>query len=219
LLTEGIICRRQDILDIQSGKSNVVIVKLHPAINFDYGQLARHSFVSSSCGVCGKRSIAAVFALQKQILHSGQPRIHPTVIHGLALSTRNAQSNFRRTGGLHAAALFDPLGNLLSLYEDVGRHNAVDKLIGSQLLAGRIPIRSSILFLSGRAGFELIQKAVIAGIPIVAAVGAPSSLAVSLARQSSMTLIGFARDGRFNLYCDAGRLDLPFLDSRHRDAS
>jgi FdhD protein len=134
------------------------------------------------------------------------PKINQSVIYGLSRTQRAAQDNFRRTGGIHAAALFDEDGQMLSLFEDVGRHNALDKLIGAQLLAGQLPLKDKVLLVSGRASFELIQKAAMAGIPVMAAVGAPSSLAVSLARQVSMTLVGFVRDDRFNVYTDFGRL-------------
>jgi FdhD protein len=206
LFTEGIIRREQDIAAIRATGANSILATLGPTAQVDPARLDRQSFVSSSCGVCGKRSIAAVFALQRQRLPIGVPRVEPHVVHDLPRTQRAAQATFDRTGGLHAAALFDPAGRLLSLYEDVGRHNALDKLIGAELLAGRIPLNNRILLVSGRASFELIQKACIAGIPVLAAVGAPSSLAVSLARQSAMTLLGFVRDDRFNVYADAGRL-------------
>jgi FdhD protein len=204
--TEGIIRNENEIADIRPAETNIVLARLQPTARLDSARFDRHSFVSSSCGVCGKRSIAAVFALQRHALQSGVPRIEFQVIHGLSQTQRAAQATFNRTGGLHAAALFDPEGQLISLYEDVGRHNALDKLIGSELLAGRVPLGNRLLLVSGRASFELIQKALMAGIPVLAAVGAPSSLAVTLARKSAMTLLGFVRDGRFNVYADAGRL-------------
>jgi len=206
LFTEGIIRHENEIADIRTTAFNIVLATLEPTARVDPARFDRHSFVSSSCGVCGKRSIAAVFALKRHVLQRGAPRIEAKIIQGLSQTQRAAQTTFERTGGLHAAALFDPAGRLLSLYEDVGRHNALDKLIGSELRAGRVPLEDKLLLLSGRASFELIQKAAMAGIPVVAAVGAPSSLAVSLARQSAMTLLGFVRDGRFNVYADAGRL-------------
>jgi FdhD protein len=206
LFTEGIIQDENEIEDIRSTAANIVLATLKPTARVDPARLERQSFVSSSCGVCGKRSIAAVFAVQRHALQFGAPLVNSQTVHGLSGAQRAAQASFNRTGGLHAAALFDTAGRLLSLYEDVGRHNALDKLIGSELLAGRIPLANGILLVSGRASFELIQKAAIAGIPVLAAVGAPSSLAVTLARQSGMTLLGFVRDGRFNIYADAGRL-------------
>ncbi|MDB5340691.1 MAG: formate dehydrogenase accessory sulfurtransferase FdhD [Planctomycetaceae bacterium] len=206
LFSEGIIRDADDIVEIHATSANIVQVTLKPTAQFDPARLDRHSFVSSSCGVCGKRSIAAVFALKHHELQPGFPKIQSEIVNGLPRAQRAAQANFRRTGGIHATALFDESGHLLSVYEDVGRHNALDKMIGAELLAGRLPLSNRLVLVSGRASFELIQKASLAGIPVLAAVGAPSSLAVSLARQSSMTLLGFVRDDRFNVYADAGRL-------------
>jgi FdhD protein len=205
-LTEGIVEKADDIVGIKMIATNVIEITLNPLVSVDFSRLERQSFVSSSCGVCGKRSTAAVFAVKRHVFQPGQPQISADTVHGLPQTLRRKQSTFNRTGGLHAAALFDPQGELLSLFEDVGRHNAVDKLIGYEVLARRVPLSRCVLFLSGRASFELVQKAAMAGIPFVAAVGAPSSLAVSLAGQCSMTLLGFVRDGRFNVYADAGRL-------------
>lgn len=206
LLTEGIVQRPDQIVDIRTIGTNTLLVALDPQTEHDLSGLERHSFVSSSCGICGKRSIAAVFASKRHTLKAGHPKVESQIVHGLSDKQRKAQPTFERTGGLHASALFTEQGELVSLYEDVGRHNALDKLIGNELLHGRVPLNERILFLSGRASFELIQKSAMAGIPFVAAVGAPSSLAVSLARQCSMTLLGFVRNGRFNIYSDAGRL-------------
>lgn len=206
LFTEGMVRHESEIADIRSTSHNIVLATLTSAARIDPARFERHSFVSSSCGVCGKRSIAAVFARKRHMLQIGAPRVASEVIHGLAAAQRAAQDSFNRTGGLHAAAMFDPAGGLLSLYEDVGRHNALDKLIGAEFLAGRVPLGNRLLFLSGRTSFELIQKAAMAGLPVVAAVGAPSSLAVTLAKETAMTLLGFVRNGRFNVYADAGRL-------------
>jgi FdhD protein len=209
LLTEGLIRDRSDLVRMEPIADNVICVTIAAGADINFKQLERHSFVSSSCGICGKRSIAAVFGLLRHELRAGCPQIRCETIHGMSQTQRRSQPTFARTGGLHAAALFNQEGQILALYEDVGRHNAVDKLVGSAFLAGRIPLQNDILFLSGRASFELIQKAAIAGIPIVAAVGAPSSLAVTLARNCSMTLLGFVRDGRFNVYADSNRLVEP----------
>lgn len=206
LFTEGIISQAEQIAEIINDKCNVVIVALKVGVELDAKLFERHSFVASSCGVCGKKSIAAVKVKRHYQTNPGQPVVSFPTIDGLAATMRQAQSSFDSTGGIHASALFNSKGELLALHEDVGRHNALDKVIGSQFLAGRLPLNESILMVSGRASFELVQKASHAGIPILVAVGAPSSLAVSLAQECGMTLIGFARDGRFNIYTGAERI-------------
>ncbi|MBP9089422.1 formate dehydrogenase accessory sulfurtransferase FdhD [bacterium] len=207
LFTEGIISRTDQIEEIINDKSNVVIVALKAGVELDPRLFERHSFVASSCGVCGKKSIAAVKVKRLHQSISGMPLVSAQTIHNLSASMRDSQANFNSTGGIHASALFDSLGTLLLLREDVGRHNALDKVIGSQFLQDKLPLNESILMVSGRASFELVQKASHAGIPVLVAVGAPSSLAVSLAQECGMTLIGFARDGRFNVYSAAERID------------
>lgn len=224
LFTEGIIKRHDDWSRIEYIDNNHVLVEFSRYAYLDVSKLERQSFVSSSCGVCGKRSIAAVFSEQQYPLTPGSPRLQVDLIHRLPEIQRKAQDNFHRTGGIHASALFDANGNLLSLFEDVGRHNALDKLIGNQMFADKLPLTQHILLLSGRASFELIQKACMAGIRVVAAVGAPSSLAVQLARETSMTLLGFVRENRFNVYADAGRLQFhrtsaPEVDSQPTEES
>jgi FdhD protein len=179
---------------------NVVRVDLRAGHTVDLSRAERHSYTSSSCGVCGKTSLAAVRVAMGARLIPGQPIVNADLIRELPGRQRSAQEVFDRTGGLHAAALFDPAGELRCIREDVGRHNALDKLIGHEFLAGRVPLSDGVLLVSGRASFELVQKAAVAGIPILAAVGAPSSLAVELARDRGMTLIGFVRDDRFNVY-------------------
>ncbi len=206
LFTEGIISQVEQIAEIINDKCNVVIVALKVGVELDSKLFERHSFVASSCGVCGKKSIAAVKVKRHHQTNPGQPVVSSSTIDGLAATMRQAQSSFDSTGGIHASALFNSKGELLSLREDVGRHNALDKVIGSQFLAGQLPLNESILMVSGRASFELVQKASHAGIPILVAVGAPSSLAVSLAQECGMTLVGFARDGRFNIYTGAERI-------------
>ena len=206
LFTEGIISQVEQIAEIINDKCNVVIVALNAGVELDAKLFERHSFVASSCGVCGKKSIAAVKVKRHYQTNPGQPIVSSPTIDGLAATMRQAQSSFDSTGGIHASALFDRDGKLLVLREDVGRHNALDKVIGSQFLAGQLPLSESILMVSGRASFELVQKASHAGIPILVAVGAPSSLAVSLAQECGMTLIGFARAGRFNIYTGAERI-------------
>jgi FdhD protein len=207
LFTDGIIDGAENIEGVRRAGLNAVEARLRSGVNPDAARLDRHSFVSSSCGACGKRSIAAVRVASHHPIIPGEPRFAPEMIHGLPRALRAAQSGFARTGGIHASGLFDADGRLLALREDVGRHNALDKLIGSELLAGRIPLAGRIVLVSGRVSFELVQKAAIAGVPVLGAVGAPSSLAVDLARESRMTLLGFVRDARFNVYSDAGRID------------
>jgi FdhD protein len=189
----------------EESAGNVVEVHLRPGVAFDAETMTRHVFTSSSCGVCGKASIEAVrVACQRS--PRGALTMDPELLLGLPAHLSAAQPVFTRTGGLHAAALFDTGGELLLLREDVGRHNAVDKLVGSLLLDDRLPASERILLVSGRASFELVQKALLAGIPTLAAVGAPSSLAVELAGEYNMTLIGFLRHGRFNVYSGLERL-------------
>jgi FdhD protein len=187
---------------------NSVRVELRPDVTVDLDRLERHFYTTSSCGVCGKSSLDALEVNAAPLAAADQFRIAAAAIHELPKKLREEQAVFERTGGLHAAALFDSAGRLIEIREDVGRHNAVDKLIGSQLLAGRVPIANRGLLVSGRASFELIQKAIVAGIPLLAAVGAPSSLAVELARRFGATLVGFLRDERFNVYWGAERIEL-----------
>jgi FdhD protein len=202
LFTEGILRDRYEIDDVgQTGASgNVVRVRLADGADVDLGRLDRHFYTTSSCGVCGKTSIDALRTTSRHPLPPGDPVVDADLIHGLPRALRAAQAVFDATGGLHASALFDAEGRLRCLREDVGRHNALDKVIGAELRAGRLPAHDRLLVVSGRASFELVQKAVMAGIPILVAVGAPSSLAVQLATCTGMTLVGFAREGRFNIY-------------------
>lgn len=207
LFTEGILTTRDQVVGARTcGNGNVVRVDLAADVTVDLARLERHFYTASSCGVCGKASIEAVRMGSCIRAPEGRPVVEAAVIYNLPARLRTAQSVFDRTGGLHAAALFDPEGNLLCLREDVGRHNALDKLIGTQFLAGRTPLSETVLLLSGRASFELVQKALVAGIPILAAVGAPSSLAVDLAREHGLTVLGFVRADRFNIYTGAERI-------------
>jgi FdhD protein len=209
LFTEGIVAAREHLRAVHAcRRGNVVRVDLQPGVPVDLARLERHFYTASSCGVCGKASLEAVRVAPHQRPLDGRPVVEEAVIRRLPGTLRAAQEVFDRTGGLHAAALFDPRGNLLGLREDVGRHNALDKLIGAQFLAGLTPLRDAVLLVSGRASFELVQKAAVAGIPILAAVGAPSSLAVDLAREHGLTLLGFVRHDRFNAYTGAGRVRL-----------
>jgi FdhD protein len=219
LFTEGILGDATQIRDIRwshlaNGNAggnprqlgNSVTVELNPGVEVDLDRLERHFYTSSSCGVCGKASIEAIQMQGCPVLPRNAPLVPATVIHHLPGTLRSEQAVFERTGGLHAAALFDPQGKLQLLREDVGRHNAVDKLIGAEMLAGRTPLNGGLLLVSGRASFELVQKTLMAGIPILAAVGAPSSLAVETAQRFHLTLLGFVRDGRFNIYSGASRI-------------
>jgi FdhD protein len=217
LFTEGILTRPEQIADVRAcAAGNVVRVDLPPGVAVDLTRLERHFYTASSCGVCGKASLEAVRVGTHHPLRKGQPVVDAAVIRRLPEALRAAQTVFDRTGGLHAAALFDTRGKLWCVREDVGRHNALDKLIGAQFLAGRTPLLEDVLLLSGRASFELIQKAAVAGIPIVAAVGAPSSLAVSLAREHGLTVLGFVRADRCNVYTGAERIPLSVVCSQVR---
>jgi FdhD protein len=207
LFTEGILTAREQVAGLRAcGGGNVARVDLQPGAAVDLARLERHFYTSSSCGVCGKASLEAVRVWACSRLRKDRPVVEAGIIHRLPETLRAAQTVFDRTGGLHAAALFDAAGRLLCLREDVGRHNALDKLIGAQFLAGHTPLAEDVLLVSGRASFELVQKAAVAGIPVLAAVGAPSSLAVSLAREHGLTVLGFVRQDRFNIYSGGERI-------------
>ena len=189
-----------------SSKRNAVRVGLTPDVVVRLGSLQRNFYTTSSCGICGKASLLAL----RTVCPSRVPnefRVHAEMLYRLPGLLRASQEVFDRTGGLHGAALFDSTGNMLVLREDVGRHNAVDKVIGSEFLADRTPLRDRLLLLSGRASFELLQKALMGGIPMVAAVGAPSSLAVQVAKDFDITLVGFLREDRLNVYHGSRNID------------
>ena len=207
LFTEGIIGGIAQTSAVSREEANVVRVELKDGVAVDLQRLERHFYTTSSCGVCGKASIAALNVGGRKLAVADGPVFDAATIHGLSAKLRETQAVFEQTGGLHAAALFDVSGRLLDVREDVGRHNAVDKLIGSALLGGApVPFADRLLFVSARASFELVQKALAAGIPVLAAVGAPSSLAVGLAAAHGMTLLGFVRGGRFNIYAGEQRI-------------
>ncbi len=187
-------------------QGNVVIVKLVKEVEVDIKKLQRFFYTSSSCGVCGKTSIDAITAGNCQLLPADSIKVTPNQIYALPEKLHDAQTTFKHTGGLHAAALFDEKGKLVLVREDVGRHNALDKLIGSVLHEAMMPLTKNILLLSGRISFELVQKAVATGVTILAAVGAPSSLAIQLAEEFNLTLIGFVKENRFNIYCGGERV-------------
>ena len=214
LFTEGILTSKNQIESIKHcGKfpnnQNTVRIDLVSNTEIDFAKLERNFYTTSSCGVCGKTSLEALFvAGAEKIASNKSAKIPAEMIHKLPEKLRLEQTVFGETGGLHAAAIFDFAGELKNLREDVGRHNAVDKLIGAEFLNDKLPLSDKILFLSGRASFELVQKAVMAQIPVICAVGAPSSLAVEAAQEFNISLLGFVRDGRFNIYCGEERLEV-----------
>lgn len=199
LYTEGIIQTMDQVKSVETA-DNAVEVFLHNDHGIDLPKLERHFYTTSSCGVCGKTSIDQLKTARHIHVPKRNVSIAAAVLKSLPDQLRSQQSLFDQTGGIHAAALFSEHGKLLSVHEDVGRHNALDKLIGSALQAKKLPLADCILLLSGRASFELIQKASMAGIQIVAAVGAPSSLAVDLAMDMDISLVGFLNGHRFNIY-------------------
>lgn len=213
LFTEGIIANYDDVVSVapcgppaENGLINVVRVELADDVAVDLDRLERHFYTSSSCGVCGKASIEAVAVQGSFDLHADGTKVAGTVLATLPEKLMSAQSVFAETGGLHASGIFDSHGEFLAVREDVGRHNALDKLVGSRLKSGALPLTGFGIVLSGRASFELMQKAMVAGCPIIAAVGAPSSLAVELATEFGMTLVGFLKSDRFNAYARPDRI-------------
>lgn len=219
LLTEGLVRDADDITDVllcreqDAGASgNVVDVILSSPGRVDFSRLTRHVFSSSSCGVCGKATLAAL-AQAFPPVPEDDGHFPPELIASLPARLRAAQPGFGATGGVHASAWFDATGQLHLVREDVGRHNALDKLIGRALLDRRLPLRGAVLLVSGRISFELVQKARAAGFPVIAGLGAPTSLAVASARDGGQTLLGFVRPDRLNVYSGPGRLGLPALPS------
>jgi FdhD protein len=223
MFTEGIVSGCSAIKNAEhifpacsENKQNIIEVSLHPEIIPNLLQAERNFYTTSSCGVCGKASINAIRTVIPSILESGINIIIPAeIIYSLPEKLSAHQKIFAETGGLHAAALFDQDGKIILVREDVGRHNALDKLIGASLKNNKIPLSKAILFLSGRASFELVQKAAMAGIQLIAAVGAPSSLAVSLAVEFGITLVGFVRDNRFNIYSSRDRIKIPVYENSY----
>jgi FdhD protein len=211
LLTEGIVDNPEDILSCRSAVDGPaghqsITAELSPDVIFSREKQQRHFYTTSSCGVCGKTSIDMVRQVTSFRPIPGQPSISALKLHDLSLDMLNKQSAFKKTGGIHAAGLFDADLKLLAIEEDVGRHNAVDKLIGSAMQNAKLPLNNHILMVSGRAGFELVQKAAVSGIALFASVGAPSVLAIELAQESDMTLIGFLKDTGFNIYSHPERV-------------
>ncbi|MBS0182469.1 MAG: formate dehydrogenase accessory sulfurtransferase FdhD [Nitrospira sp.] len=212
LLTEGVITSAEQIAGLHqvttgNHKRNVVRVDLVRGVRANPATLQRNFLTSSSCGLCGKASIDAV-RVRDIVRPNPDLRVSPEVLCILPEALRSSQALFGRTGGLHAAGLFDTTGKLIALREDVGRHNALDKLIGWALLEQRLPLDDSILLVSGRGSFEIVQKALVAGLPVVACVSAPSSLAVQLAWEFNLTLVGFLRGKRFVVYTGEDRIPM-----------
>lgn len=215
LYSEGIVKDKADVLIARpcgppapNGLINVVRVELAAGVGVELDRLERHFYTSSSCGVCGKASLDAVAVQGRFDIAANDFSVSRELLCRLPELLRSEQAVFTETGGLHASGLFDEQGNLLAAREDVGRHNALDKLIGNRLQAAALPLTSHAIVLSGRASFELMQKAMMAGCPIVAAVGAPSSLAVDLAQEFGMTLVGFLRPDSFNIYAHPERIQI-----------
>ncbi|MBH8565397.1 formate dehydrogenase accessory sulfurtransferase FdhD [Nostoc sp. CENA67] len=216
LYSEGIISCREDIRRISycvdelidgEQRYNIVNVELRQGLILDLQPLERHFYTNSACGVCGKASLEALRLRGCPVIPHG-PVVTPEIIYSLPDKLRSAQGIFTATGGLHAAAVFDTQAKLLNLQEDIGRHNALDKLIGSALLADELPLNNHIVMVSGRSSFEILQKSTAAGVPIVCSVSAPSSLAVSVAQEFGITLIGFLRGQRFNIYSGVERISI-----------
>jgi FdhD protein len=214
LYGEGIVRSPEDILKISycvdadldaEQQYNIVNVKLRGSRDYDLKSLERHFYTTSACGVCGKASLEQL-ELRGCPMSLPGPNVAAEVIYSLPEKLRKAQGLFEATGGLHAAALFDARGNLVALKEDVGRHNATDKLVGWALLEGRLPLSDHIVMVSGRSSFEILQKCLAAEVPVVCAISAPSSLAVDVARRFGMTLVGFLRGKRFNVYTGHERI-------------
>lgn len=209
LLSEGVIRQRADLLDVRPAgvePSNEIVAELADGVDVESWRVSRASFVNSSCGICGKRTREAAFQEIAMPVGHDDLRIDGRLIEQLPALLLASQRGFEETGGLHAAACVTPGGLIEAAFEDVGRHNALDKLIGWKLLRDKIPLKSRVLFLSSRSSFELVQKGAMAGASILATVGGPSSLAIDAAREFGMTLIGFVREGRFNIYSGEWRI-------------
>jgi FdhD protein len=208
LFTEGVIKNAQAISEIKQSPAdeNIVQVILKENIIPVLGNAARNFYTTSSCGICGKASIDAINTVSAFVAVKDSICINASVLYNLQDTIKEQQHVFEDTGGIHACAIFDCSGKFIMLREDVGRHNALDKIIGAALMNDKLPLNNCLLFLSGRASFELVQKAVMAGIKAIVAVGAPSSLAVEIAKENEITLIGFLRDSRFNIYTGKERI-------------
>ena len=211
LFTEGVVKDKEAILEIKRPHTddNRVLVTLKENVQPVLANTARNFYSTSSCGVCGKASIEAIRIVSPYIHAKDTISIKASLLYGLQDAVKAQQQVFEETGGIHASALFDADGKFMMLREDVGRHNALDKIIGAALLNDQLPLNNCILFLSGRASFELLQKSAMAGIRLIAAVGAPSSLAVEMAKDNNITLTGFLKSNRFNVYSGEQRITSP----------
>ncbi len=206
LFTEGIISSENELKSFNLHSGNTIELELNETAKPDLKKLERNFYTTSSCGVCGKSSIDAVRTVATATIETDDIHLSPEIMYSLPPVLRQTQHVFERTGGLHASGLFDLSGKLLVFREDVGRHNALDKVIGSALKNETFPLNKHMLLLSGRASFELIQKGAMCGIKVVAAVGAPTTIAVDLAKEFDMTLVGFLRGSHFNIYCGEKRI-------------
>ena len=207
LFCEGLISNRDEVEGFDWPADDIVVVHLAPGVVFDAARFERSGFTTSSCGVCGKSALDLIPPPRTLANAGGEARVDPEILRALPDSMRAAQANFERTGGLHAVALFRENGELLYLREDVGRHNALDKLAG-RIVQDGVNVQDTVLLLSGRASYELIQKALVCRVPVVAAIGAPSSLAVRTAEAGGQTLVGFLKADGFNIYSGADRIRL-----------
>lgn len=221
LHAEGVLADARAVRSVEQTGEDAVVVDIHPdfraVAEAALGSAARQFVTTGACGVCGRTSIDELMTALGRPTRSADgaaagPHFAAALVHDLPARLRAAQEVFAQTGGLHAAGLFTADGSLLALFEDVGRHNAVDKLVGAQLLKRALPATDTILVVSGRASFELVQKAAVAGVPVMVAVGAPSSLAIEIAAGAGMTLVGFARDRTFNVYTGASRIAVDVLE-------
>jgi FdhD protein len=207
LFTEGILKHAGEVISVHSSSNQqMIVVELAQTFEPEMAKIERNFYTTSSCGVCGKASIDAIRVVSTKNINAQEKLVAKQLFYSLPNLLKQQQGIFKQTGGIHASALVDFAGEIVMVREDVGRHNALDKLIGAQFLCDQLPLNEHILLLSGRASFELIQKAIMAGISIVAAVGAPSSLAVELAKEFDVTLIGFLKENKFNVYSGAKRL-------------
>lgn len=206
LFTEGILSDFNQVISVNEMVENEIVIMVNDDTELNTTQVDRNFYTSSSCGVCGKSSIDAIKTVSAFKIQEYDLEVKASVLYHLQDQLRERQTTFNQTGGIHAAALFDSEGKLIDFQEDVGRHNAMDKLVGHSWKNGQLPAKEKMLLLSGRASFELIQKAAMAGIPIICSVGAPSSLAIDLAEEQGITLVGFLKSDRFNLYTHHERI-------------